>query len=75
MGDAWVHGLGGGGLEGEKIDFGKFGRPPSLLPNIPFNFKANISFHFKDALCQNVCTGHGLQGGLSACYTLQKCQY
>ena len=26
----------------------------------------NISFNFKDAMCQTVCTRHGLQEGFSA---------
>ena len=38
---------------------GQIGKPP-LLPD--------ISFKAKDAMCQNVCTGHGLQGERSACY-------
>ena len=27
----------------------------------------NISFNFKDAMCQNVCTMHGLQEGWVFC--------
>ena len=38
---------------------------PSLVPN--------ISFNFKDALCQNVYTIHGLQGGFSVCYMQCAC--
>ena len=32
---------------------------PYLVPN--------ISFNFKDAMCQNVCTRHGLQEGWVSC--------
>ena len=59
---------GGWDLEGEKIDVDEFGSPTScqfLLLTIPFNFK--------DAVCQNVGTGHRLQGGLSACCTQCGC--
>ena len=29
--------------------------------------------HFKDAVFQNVCTGHGLREGFSACYMQCEC--
>ena len=38
---------------------------PSLVPN--------ISYNFKNAVRQNVCGGHGLQGGVSACYRQCEC--
>ena len=38
-----------------------------MWANLEAYLVPNISFNFKDALCQNVCTTHGLQEGLVFC--------
>ena len=49
---------GGGGCRMGQISCGQIWKP-YLVPN--------ISFNFEDAMCQNVCTRHGLQEGWVFC--------